>query len=97
MGKYIVLWEADESKIPLDAKERQAGWLMALETTRQDIKDGLAKAWGCYLGQPNGFTIAEGTEEEIINMSLKYMPFFRFKIIPFASIDQVEASIKAMA
>jgi len=22
MGEYIVLWEADESKIPLDAKER---------------------------------------------------------------------------
>jgi hypothetical protein len=97
MGRYLILWEADESKIPLDAKERQAGWLMALEMTREDMKAGLVKDYGVFLGQANGFDIAEGTEEEITNMAIKYMPFFRFKMIPIASIDQVEAAIKAMA
>ena len=97
MGKYIVLWEADESKIPIDAAERQVGWQMATEMVRQDMKDGLVKDYGVFMGQPNGFTIAEGTEEAITNMAIKFMPFFRFKIIPIISIDQVEAAIKTIA
>ena len=97
MGKYIILWEADESKIPVDAAERQLGWQMALEMTRQDMKDGLVKDWGAFIGQPNGFFMAEGTEEAVLNMTLKFMPFFRFNVIPIASIDQVEAAIKTIA
>ena len=97
MGKYILLWEADESKIPVDAAERQVGWQMATEMVRQDMKDGLVKDYGVFMGQPNGFTIAEGTEEAITNMTIKFMPFFRFKIIPIVSIDQVEAAIKTIA
>ena len=97
MARYLVLWEADESKIPVDPKERQVGWLGAVELTKQDIKDGLIKEWGCFAGQPNGFLIAEGTEEEIIKITLKFMPFFRYKATLLASIDQVEAAIKTIA
>jgi len=31
MGKYLILWKADESKIPVDFNERRDGWLLALE------------------------------------------------------------------
>jgi len=97
MGKYLILWEADESKIPIDTAERQVGWQMATEMVRQDMNDGLVKDYGSFIGQPNGFSIAEGTEEAVLNMAIKFMPFFRFKVIPIASIDQVEAAIKTMA
>ena len=26
MGKYMVLWEIDQSRIPVDPKERAEGW-----------------------------------------------------------------------
>ena len=97
MGRYLVLWEADESKIPVDPKERQDGWLMALEAARQDMRDGLVKDWAAFAGQPNGLIIAEGTEEDILKITVKFMPFFRFKVIPLASMDQVEAIVKAIA
>jgi hypothetical protein len=97
MGRYLVLWEADESKIPLDPEERKTAWLMALDGVKQFIKDGLVKEWGSFIGQPNGFEIVEGTEEDIISMTLMYMPYFRFKLIPIASIDQTEAGVKAIA
>ena len=97
MARYLVLWEGDESKIPVDPKERRDGWLLALEAVKQDIKDGLIKDWGCFAGQPNGFFIAEGTEEEILKITIKFMPFFRFKATLLASIDQVEASVKTIA
>jgi hypothetical protein len=97
MGRYLVLWEADESKIPIAPDERKIGWQMATEMVEQDIKDGLVKDYGVFIGQPNGFTIAEGTRDEIINMTIKFMPFFRFKVMPLASIDQVKEAIKTIA
>ena len=97
MGRYLVLWEADESKIPIAPEERKFGWQMATEMVEQDIKDGLVKDYGAFVGQPNGFTIAEGTRDEIINMTMKFMPFFRFKVMPLASIDQVKEAIKTIA
>jgi hypothetical protein len=97
MGRYLILWEADESKIPIDPEERKMGWLMATEMVKQDMKEGLVKDYGVFIGQANGFSIAEGTEEQVLNMTIKFMPFFRMKVIPFASIDQSEAAIKTIA
>ena len=96
MAKYLVLWEADESKIPIDPEERKAGWLMAMEMTKQDISEGLTTDWGGFIGQTSGFTISEGTPESVMKTTLKYIPFFRFKVIPFESMDSVEAAIKAL-
>ena len=96
MGRYLVMWEADESKIPVNPEERKVGWLGAMEGVKQDIKDGLIKDWGNFLGQPRGFNITEGTEDEVISHTLKYIPYFRFKIYPVASIEKTEAAIKAM-
>jgi hypothetical protein len=97
MRRYLVLWEADESKIPIAPDERKIGWQMAIEMVEQDIKDGLVKDYGVFVGQPNGFMIAEGTRDEIMKMTIKFMPFFRFKVIPVASIEQVKEAIKTIA
>ena len=96
MGRYLILWEADESKIPVDAEERKAGWLMALEMTREEIKAGRTKEYGGFVGQNKGFAIYEGTIEEVSSMTLKFIPFFRFNITPLLSIDQLEAAVKTM-
>jgi hypothetical protein len=97
MGRYLVLWEADESKIPIAPEERKIGWQMATEMVEQYIKDGLVKDYGAFVGQPNGFIIADGTRDDIINMTIKFMPFFRFKVISIASIDQIKEVIKTIA
>jgi hypothetical protein len=96
MGKYLTIWEADESKIPVDPKERKAAWQMAMEMTKQDMKDGKVKDWGVFLGQVRGFSISEGTEEEVQAISMKYVPFFRFQIYPLISMDQSTAIVNAM-
>ena len=38
MGKYLVLWEVDQTKIPIDPKERGAGWSFLMAMVRQDIR-----------------------------------------------------------
>ena len=97
MGRYLLLWEADESKIPIAPEERKIGWQMATEMVEQHMQGGLVKDYGAFVGQPNGFVIADGTRDEIINMTIKFMPFFRFKVIPLASIDQIKEVIKTIA
>ena len=74
MGRYLLLWEADETKIPLDPTVRRESWLAACEMVKKDIERGLVKDWGVLLGQTKGFAIDEGTEEEVAKMTLKYIP-----------------------
>jgi hypothetical protein len=96
MGRYLIMWEADESKIPLDPKERKAGWLAAIEMTKQLIKDGKIKYWGGFVGQTKGFNIVEDTEENIHSDTAKLIPYFRFKVYPLISFEKAEKVIKAM-
>ena len=53
MGKYLVLWEVDQTKIPIDPKERGEGWGLLMAMVRQDIEKGLTKEWGAFLGETN--------------------------------------------
>ena len=97
MGKYLVLWEVDRSRVPVDAKEKGAGWGALMEMVKQDIKAGLTKDWGAFVGEINGYSIAEGTEVEIGNMLMQYAPYVSFKTHPIASVTQVGDIIKKMS
>ena len=38
MGRFLLLWEADETKIPLDPTERRESWLLACEMVKKISK-----------------------------------------------------------
>jgi len=96
MGKYLVLWEIDETKVPISPQERGAGWSALMDMVKQDIKKGISKDWGSFVGELAGYAVAEGTEVEIGNMMQQYVPFVHFKAHPIASVSQVEEIIKAL-
>lgn len=96
MGKYLMLWEIDTTKIPLSPKERGAGWDLLMGMVKQDIKKGLNKDWGAFVGEINGYAVLEGTEVEIMNALQQYVPFVHFKVHPVASVSQVDEMIKAL-
>jgi len=95
MAKYLVLWEIDSARVPISAKERGTAWLACVEMVKADIKKGLTKDWGAIPGALKGYTIAEGTEVEIMNTLLQYAPYVKFEVHPVASLAQIEQSIKA--
>ena len=97
MGKYLLLWEVDRARIPTDPKERGAGWGLLMAMVRQDIEKGVSKDWGAFVGETNGYAIAEGTEIEILNMTAQYGPYVSFKVHPIASESQVNDMIKALS
>ena len=97
MGKYLVLWEVDRTRIPIDPKERGAGWGLLMAMVRQDIEKGISKDWGAFVGEMNGYAVAEGTELEVLNMVQQYAPYVIFKVHPIASESQVNEMIKALS
>ncbi|MBM3120372.1 MAG: hypothetical protein FJ022_07850 [Chloroflexi bacterium] len=97
MAKYLVLWEVDQSRVPVDAKERGGAWSLLLEMVKQDLKSGIAKDWGAFVGEINGYAVHEGTEVEVASRLVQYSPYVSFKVHPIASVDQVEKIIKSLS
>jgi hypothetical protein len=96
MGKYLMLWEIDWTKVPVNPKERGAGWSLLLEMVKEDMKKGLTKDWGTFIGELGGYAVNEGSELEVANAVQRYTPFVRFKVHPIGSVSQVDEMIKAL-
>ena len=64
---------------------------------QKDMQAGISKDWGSFVGEINGYAIAEGTEVEIGNLVQQYIPFVCFKVHPIASWSQVNEVTKALS
>jgi hypothetical protein len=97
MARYLALWEADNSRLPIDPKERGSHILEAINYLRQEMKKGLIKDWGSFVGTADGFIIYEGTEVEVNNSAVHFSPFYTFKVYPLSSLEQGEELGKALS
>jgi hypothetical protein len=86
MGKYLVLWEIDHTKIPVDPKERGDGWSLLMAVVRQDIEKGIVKDWGAFVGETKGYSINEGTEVEVMNALQQFVPYCFFTVHPIQRV-----------
>jgi hypothetical protein len=96
MEKYLLLWEFDRTKIPVDPKERRVGFDMLMEVIKQDIEKGILKDWGVFVGKSHGYSVVQGTEREVIKTSQRYTPFIYSAAHPIASITHAGEMIKAL-
>ena len=53
--------------------------------------------WGEFLGGHAGYTINEGTEQELALALMRYTPYVKFKVHPVLSRSQIEDNIKALS
>lgn len=96
MGKYLVLWEIDQTKIPVDPKERKDTWSLFMGVVRQDIEKGIVTDWGAFVGETKGYSINEGTEIEVMNALQQFVPYCIFTVHPIATESQINEMIKAL-
>lgn len=96
MGKYLMIWELNLALIPVNPKERGAGYELLMAMVKQDMERGLSKDWGNFVGEGSGYCVVEGTEVEINKMVQQYAPYVRFKTHPVASVKQVDEVIKSL-
>lgn len=97
MGKYLTLWQLDLSRVPEDPKEQLEFFTKLQNMTKEDLKNGPIKDFGMFLGGDSGYTIEEGTEEEIAMSAMKYSPFVKCTIHPVISTDQIDEIMKKFA
>ena len=97
MPRYLMTWELDATKVPINPQDRAAAWLPMIQMVKQDMQSGLLKEWGTYIGEMKGFGVAEGSEEEVGKMAQKYIPFVHFTTHPAITVDQMEKTLQEMA
>jgi hypothetical protein len=95
MAKYLILWEIDPARVPVNAKERGTAWLTMVEMVKADMKKGITKDWGAFPGEMKGYVIGEGSETDIVSVCLQYLPYVKFEVHPVISLAQDEQVIKA--
>ncbi|MHA2244226.1 MAG: hypothetical protein ACXADY_04615 [Candidatus Hodarchaeales archaeon] len=96
MGKYLVLWEIDETRVQISPQERGAGWAVFMDIIHDDIKEGTTKDWGSFVGEMRGYSIMEGTEVEVGNLLQRFVPFVKFKVHAIATVEHVDEIVKAL-
>ena len=96
MGRYLVLWQLDKSKMPVNPKERAAAYTPLVAMVKQSVEMGKVKDWGTFAGEGRGYNIFEGTELELSLQLEQYVPFADFEVHPLMSLGQVEEMIKVM-
>ena len=96
MSKFLVLWESDSSKVPIDPKERAALLEKLTEMTKKMLHVGQISDWGMFAGGGVGYTVGEGTEADVYKLTMQFAPYIRFKVHPVLSINQVAQVMKSM-
>ena len=96
MGKYLLLWEIDPARIPVDLKERGGKFGALMKVIKQDMKAGILRDWGLFVGENHGYSVVQGTEVEVIKAIQRYTPFVFFASHPIASVNQAGEMIKAL-
>ena len=96
MPKYLVMWELDTDKAPVDSKERAQAWLMMAEIIKQDLKEGKDSDWGCFVGQTRGYAITEQSEIDVMKDLQRFFPLVKFETHQVVSVDDIATLAKSM-
>jgi hypothetical protein len=93
MARYLMLWELERARIPVDPKERAAVWTTLVDM----VKEGRSESWGQFVGEMKGYCLVSGSEMDIAMMVQRYTPYVYFKTSQVVTIDDIEATLKQMA
>jgi hypothetical protein len=96
MGKYLLVWRLDPSRVPVDPKERARAWSGLMAMVKKDLEKGISKDWGAFIGESSGYAIAEGSETEVSIMTQQYSPYVAFETHPIMSASQIGDMLKAL-
>jgi len=96
MARYLMTWELDSSRVPVDPKERAVVFGSFLDMVEGDMKKGLLKDYGTYTGEMRGYGVCEGSVLEIDSMCHQYIPFVRFTTHPLTSVAEMRKLLLAV-
>jgi hypothetical protein len=96
MGRYMVLFEADQTRLSSDPKERASQLAGMVELTKKEMEMGLIKESELFFGESAGYAIYEGPEVEVMASVQKRVPYLKCKVHVLATLSQLEEVIKVL-
>jgi hypothetical protein len=96
MARYMLLWEVDTSRTPEDPKTKKAQYLGFHDVVAKQLKEGLIKEWGLFVGEVCGYTIFEGSAVEVHTLIARWIPFTKFKVRELMTFDESLRSAKSL-
>ena len=97
MAKCHLYWRLDESRVPVDAKERGGAWALMMAMVKQDMESGVVKDWGAFTSEGEGYCIVEGSNVEIMKMTEQYVPYIVFEIKPVSTAKEVNELLQHLS
>ncbi len=97
MSKFLVLWKLDTTKLPEKPEEQISLYIEQLNMIKEELKKETKLDWGCFAGTTSGYSVSEGTEQEIDFGLLKYSPYIKCKVFPVLSVDQVLENVEKLS
>ncbi len=97
MAKYLLLWKLDRSRYSDNPRERGAGWSKLMEVVKKDLEKGGMKDWGVFAGEGRGYSVFEGSAEDLHLFIQKYIPFVIFETHPVIDAGNAHEVIKKLA
>jgi hypothetical protein len=86
----------DNNKVPVDPQERAALIGKQIEMTMKMLAENQILDWGIFAGGGAGYTIAEGSESDVLKRVMQFTPHVKFKVQPVLSIQEVADVMKSM-
>ncbi len=97
MARFLILWETDMSRVPENPEEQMSFFTKLMNMVKEDIESGTTKDFGIFVNGTEGYSIEEGTEEEVALTAMKYNPYCKSKVYPILSANQIEKIMKTMS
>lgn len=96
MAKYLITWEADMNRFPVDPKERANMVAGMAGMVKQMITEGKTMDWGIFIQGAAGYSVREGEAVELYNDLQKFSPYISFDVQEVLSVDDVLEATKSM-
>ncbi len=96
MARYIVLWEVDTTRTPEAPKAKKEQYLGFQQLVMKQLKEGLIKEWGAFVGENCGCVTFEGGAVELHTLTNMWVPFVKFKVRELMTIEEVNKATKAL-
>ncbi len=97
MTKFLIHWELDTTKISDKPVEMLKNFTKMLNMVKKNLESGGTKDWGMFISGHAGYSIKEGSEQEIALALLKFSPHLKFKVYPIISVNEALENVKALS
>jgi hypothetical protein len=96
MARFMLLWEYDTSRCPLDPKEKVHQWLGLTEVVKKQLKSGEIRDWAHFGAESAGYVIVDGDETDVLKVAGTFVPYVKYTAKTLLNIEQCEKVWKSM-